>query len=173
MSVAAEFEHRSLLAPVAHLDGASRVAAWTRPAGRIVVGLDRSSAAQAALRWAHDEALRSGKCLEVVSSRVDLEPASRDDAPEALLAVPISDRARAFQTWLVRDALGGHPADVPLQLVLAWASLPMALVGRASAADLIVTGPPRGRRRQRHSWRTLRQLGCPVVVVTTHGPLER
>jgi hypothetical protein len=144
-----------------------RIAAWTEPVGRIGVGLDPSPAAAAALRWAHQEARRSARCLEVVSSRVDLEPRSPDQASDALLAVPVADRARTFQTWLVGDALGGRPVDVSVHLVLAWASLPMALVGRASAADLVVTGPQRGRPRQRHAWRTLRRLGCPVVVVTT------
>jgi nucleotide-binding universal stress UspA family protein len=163
-------DRRPALAPAAEAGNASRAAAWTRPTGRIVVGLDRSPAARAALRWAHDEARRSGRPLDVVSSRVDLEPASRDDAPDALLAVPIADRARAFQTWLVRDALDGRPADVPLQLVLAWACLPMALLGRAAARDLIVTGPNRSRRRQRHSWRALRRLGCPIVVISAPSP---
>jgi hypothetical protein len=149
------------------VDG-DRLARW--PRGRVVVALDEWPGSRVALAWARDEARRRDAGLEIVSSRLDLGFLDGDGFGGVEDGMTVAERARAVQLQLVREVLDGSPADVPTQLVLAWATLPMAVAARAPGCDLVVVPSGavrwRHRRRQRRLRRNLRDAGCPVVAIS-------
>jgi len=94
------------------------------------------------------------------------------DADGSLAAAPDRTRPDAIPAWIARLERGGctHAVvEVPHDLLAAGA------LGRGSCGTIVVTGPARGRRRDRGAWRllarrvvtALRPDGC---IVTPPGP---
>ena len=138
---------------------------------RIVVGIDGSPGADAALRWAYDEASLRGADLEAVVAwdfiakwAVGFNPEWPEDADHlAADATTVGDRAvnqllggAARPSWLTVHAVQGSPAYV--------------LTEQARQADLLVVGA-RGRggfaklRLGSVSSACLHHATCPITVI--------
>lgn len=148
-------------------------------AGRIVVGVDGSDEAAAALRWAVDEAKLRGARVEAVHAWVyipmtttadsGLVPMAWTESAELLEAT--RDAAARVAEAQVSGVLGdGH--DVAVSLVQGDAS--EALLEAAEGAELLVVGN-RGRGALREallgstSGRVADHAPCPVVIVRAHA----
>lgn len=136
---------------------------------RIVVGIDESPAATAALRWALEEARLRGATVEVVHCWTF--PAI-GELPGAALTQLLADLERAATETLDRvvDEVAGPEADVKVVRRVLEGGAGRNLVDTAAGADLLVVGS-RG-----HGGFTGLLLGsvaqqcvhhapCPVVVV--------
>jgi nucleotide-binding universal stress UspA family protein len=149
---------------------------------RIVVGVDGSPGARAALAWALTAAARRRADVEVVAAfAVDLYWI---DAyllePEALGAVQTDTekRARALVAEVRDDpAVAGVPgsAEIVVDVVAVAGGAAENLVQRGESADLLVVGS-RGRGGVRSTLlgsvalHVSAHAGCPVVVVHTPPP---
>jgi nucleotide-binding universal stress UspA family protein len=134
----------------------------------VVVGVDGSSGAEAALRYAIDEARRQGASLRVVGAW--------SVPPVAYMGVPLpvdfaEDCERAARTSIERSLEAvGLPADVPLEVVIAQGQPAGVLVAQARSADLLVVGS-RGLGGFRElllgsvSQACVHHAHCPVTVV--------
>ncbi|MGY1605025.1 universal stress protein [Geodermatophilus sp. SYSU D00815] len=147
---------------------------------RVVVGIDGSTGARAALAWAMAEAARRGAVLEVVSAfPVDFywaDPYLLDQ--QRVEAIRADTEARARATVEEVRAEAGPAVDVEVLVV---AGPPSAhLVQRSAGADLLVVGS-RGRGGLRSTvagsvaLHCSAHARCPVVVVhpttaTAGGP---
>jgi len=143
---------------------------------RVVVGVSRSAASQAALLWAADEARLRKADLHVV--RV-WDPA-RHAAPYAAPgSIPTGEEdreaAREGLAATIRAAFGPEmPAGVTVELAEGMPE--RVLVDRSAAADLLVLGPPHppwmvGRAAGPVVRACLEHARCAVVVVTAaDGP---
>jgi nucleotide-binding universal stress UspA family protein len=144
-------------------------------AGRIVVGVDGSDEAAAALRWAVEEAKLRGARVEAVhawsfvpmttAADSGLVPVAWTESTEMLEATLAA--ATRIGNEQVEDVLGaGH--DVQVSIVQGDAS--DALLEAATGADLLVVGN-RGRGALREallgstSGRVADHAPCPVVIV--------
>jgi nucleotide-binding universal stress UspA family protein len=131
-------------------------------AGMIVVGVDGSDAAQAALHWAAGEArLRRAALVAVHAWSNPVSPYERDDG------------AQEDAQKVLDDAIDGFaPEGVELRRVLAKGRPAVVLVDEAKGADLLVVGTrghgPVGAAMGSVSTRCLRHAVCPVVVVPDH-----
>lgn len=139
--------------------------------GRIVVGVDGSTASDAALRWALQQAILTGADIEAVACWQS-PPIATGFAPTAYLDVdlsgPIGDAARTA----IADAVAANPgsADVTVQTRVVEGYPAGVLVDAATDADLLVVGS-RGHGELRGM--LLGSVGlhcashapCPVVVV--------
>ena len=159
--------------------GTGAVAPGSSGRPRVVVGVDGSPGARAALVWALTAAARRGADVEVVAVfAVDLYWI---DAyllePEALGEVRTDTKARARA--MVADVLGdpavaGIPrsAETVVDVVALAGGAAEHLVQRAESADLLVVGS-RGRGGVRSTvlgsvaLHVSAHAGCPVVVVHT------
>ncbi|HVX17415.1 MAG TPA: universal stress protein [Acidimicrobiales bacterium] len=107
--------------------------------GRVVVGVDNSSEARRALRWAIDEAARRGAQLDVVTAwevpvvggmpiaTAALDPEVSEQAAVDRLARAVRDEDTSSVTGTIRRiAVQGGPSSV--------------LISRAEGADLLVVG---------------------------------
>jgi nucleotide-binding universal stress UspA family protein len=135
---------------------------------RIVVGVDGSDGAKAALHWAMDEAARAGATVEVVGAW---------DYP-VLLTLPMAPMLPTPEEMIqaTEDQLNnaiaeiGDPGGVPIELHVARGHAAEALLVRAAGADLIVVGR-RGLGGFSSlllgsvSQQVLQHATCPVVVV--------
>lgn len=146
---------------------------------RIVVGVDGSPGARAALAWALTAAARRAADVEVVAAfAVDLYWI---DAyllePEALgeVRADTEQRARAMVADVRRDpAVAGIPgaAETAVDVVVLAGGAAENLVQRAETADLLVVGS-RGRGGVRSTLlgsvalHVSAHAGCPVVVLRT------
>ena len=142
-----------------------------QPAGRVVVGVTDSMAGLQALRVAGEEARRRGVTLRAVRAwRLSANWAGSQMRRWAreILAEETVELREAFAM-----AMGGVPADVPVELVVVEGAPGPALVGQATGEDdLIVVGTPaRGR-----GWSAAgvaqycrHYAGCPVLA----GPSPR
>jgi nucleotide-binding universal stress UspA family protein len=136
---------------------------------RIVVGIDGSEAAAAALRWAVEEARIRGSRLEVVHgwhvpSFLALPVAPSDVSREAL-----QEAAERLIGEAIKEA---NVDDIDVEPVAVGAPGPMALIERSKGADLLVVGARgsggfRGLRLGSVSEQVVHDAHCPVVVV--HG----
>jgi nucleotide-binding universal stress UspA family protein len=149
--------------------------------GTIVVGVDGSPAAQAALRWAADEARLRGALLVAVHAWTYVPPVpigepSMIAQPSGDLAGQLEAEREAAQAELeaaLRDAFpGGAPIEIESRLVEGDAA--EALESEAKEAELVVVGS-RGRSGiasvllgsvSRH---VVDHAPCPVVVVKAPG----
>jgi nucleotide-binding universal stress UspA family protein len=148
-------------------------------AGRIVVGVDGSDEAAAALRWAVEEATFRGARVEAVcawsyipmSTAADsgLVPMALTESTEMLEAT--YDAAARIAEQQVKSVVGaGH--DVAVSVVQGEAS--DALLEAARGADLLVVGN-RGRGKLKEallgstSGRVADHAPCPVVIVRAHA----
>jgi nucleotide-binding universal stress UspA family protein len=143
--------------------------------GKIVVGIDGSSEAAAALRWAVDEAVLRGARVEAVHAWTfvpvttpadsGLLPMAWTESTEMLEAT--REAAEQLAAEQVRDVLG-EEHDVTVSLVQG--DPPEALVEAAKDADLLVVGN-RGRGSFKEallgstSGRVADHAPCPVVIV--------
>ena len=135
----------------------------------IVVGVDRSAGAGFALRWAVEEAARTGALLSTVhawqlpvSARVPLSPATisaLQSSFDPAASMPVTDLPETT-AWAVE----GDPGPV--------------LVERAEHADLLVVGGRqdgpffRGTNTRVASY-CLHHAAAPVAVVPCHEPAQR
>jgi nucleotide-binding universal stress UspA family protein len=148
-------------------------------ARKIVVGIDGSSEAAAALRWAVEEAALRGARVEAVHAWTfvpmatpadsGLVPAAWAESTEMLDAT--REAAERLAGEQVRDVLGDDH-DVTVSLVQADAA--EALVEAAAGAELLVVGN-RGRGSFKEallgstSGRVADHAPCPVVIVRVYA----
>lgn len=104
----------------------------------IVVGLDDSPSAAAALRWAAEQARVTGLPLRVVYAW-QLKALEAEAASMRFIQSAITD-ARARATQLVLDALGGTAAEVRWSLDIAEGAPGPVLVECSRRARLLVLG---------------------------------
>lgn len=139
-------------------------------AGRLVVGVDASVGAQAALDWAFSEASMRG--LELVAVRAWSHPVY--DAPALDVPFPpLPDDYVAEQRRVLAEAMAGWQEKFPDVSVdrLVFNEHPVrSLLSAADGADLLVVGA-RGEGGVYHallgsvSEAIIRHAACPVVVV--------
>lgn len=112
-----------------------------RLVSEIVVGLDGSASAQAALRWAADQSRRTGAPLRVVHTWQLSALAAAAASPGAIdYSAAVETDARAVATRWVRDTLGDDADDLRWTLDIVEGSPGPALVARSAAARLLVIG---------------------------------
>ena len=147
---------------------------------RIVVGVDGSDGARAALAWALAEAVRRGAEVDVLSAvPVDFywdDPYLRDDGGVDRVRADTETRARALIEEVRRDpAVASVAAGVPVDVVVVAGPPAEFLVDRAEGADLLVVGS-RGRGAARSTLlgsvalHCVTHAPCPVVVVHPTRP---
>lgn len=141
--------------------------------GEVVVGVDGSGPAQAALRFAVEEAALRGARLRVILAWRSPFPAAAEPPPvfvdmlelEAAEEWALTEAVRPYadshpQVEIVRQLVAGHPVE--------------ALVQAATTADLLVVGS-RGRGAMTGpllgsvSQGVLHHAACPVAVVRPSG----
>jgi nucleotide-binding universal stress UspA family protein len=137
-------------------------------AGEIVVGLDDSASAAAALRWAAEQSRSTGLPLRVVHAwqmtALDASTGSAD------LWEAAGADARARATRWVLDTLGGGAAEVRWSLDIGEGSPESVLVARSREARLLVLGTREHRGLRRAilgsvSHHCLTHADPPVVAV--------
>ncbi|WP_116248014.1 universal stress protein [Nocardiopsis sp. FIRDI 009] len=138
----------------------------------VVVGVDGTPAAHAALEWAAEAAARRGAQLRIVHGMGE-DSVVAHGAPEHRLAV---EEARRYARGLLDDGAdlvrGTHPG-VDVVTVLAAEDAPEAVMGEARHGDVIVVGS-RGLgavRAMLHGSmgpRATSEAPCPVVFVPAH-----
>ncbi len=139
------------------------------PAGRIVVGVDDSKGARAALDWALDEARRHQAHVTLVHA-YQLEVAWIDRADIARWAAMERRAAEGALRHLVEEL--SVPAGVELDAQVVEGNPVDVLIEASADADLLVVGS-RGRGGFSGlligsvSQRCAERAGCPVVVVPT------
>jgi len=132
--------------------------------GRIVVGVDESPAAVAALRWAAARAVEQGAELEVVHAWVYpyLGPRTTTHEPRDMMAL---DAATVLET-VVSDAFGADGPGVPMSAHLAEGAPADVLLEACRTADLLVLGAHKGGGAWSSvSHEVLRHTACPVAIV--------
>ena len=148
--------------------------------GRIVVGVDDSPGAAAALRWALEEARLRGATLDVVHAWHQFIPVA---LPGAVTREPGRDdleaAARELVTKVVDDVVGPSDPTVTVRVELGQGSPADVLITGAADADLLVIGS-RGRGGFAGlllgsvSQQCAHHAPCPVVIVpTTKGSAAR
>ena len=139
--------------------------------GGIVVGVDRSTHAVNALRFALEEARLRGAELIVVE--VWQQPyLSEDVGPDAASALDEPARRRAEQLLQdqVAKALDGEPAPEGMQALVRAGNPTEVLIRLGRSADLLVVGA-RGHGGFRHlmsgsvATQLVNHAPCPIVVV--------
>jgi nucleotide-binding universal stress UspA family protein len=135
---------------------------------RIVVGVDASSHALRALRWARDEARLRGATLEVIHTY----PPPEVMLMPAMVVLPSDDELLEAGTRVVDDAIeevGGFEG-IPLIRTVRPGGAAGVLCRAADEADLIVVGS-RGRGGFKElllgsvSHQVATHAPCPVVIV--------
>jgi len=141
--------------------------------GRIVVGVDGSEHSLLALRWAAQEAVRTGAELDVVTAWLSPEHAAPlGVVPKVLSPDELVAEAGRKLDELVAEVLPDTSAVVHTEVVRGEAAA--SLVARARGADLLVVGS-RGRGLFADlllgsvSEHCVRHAPCPVVVVRESG----
>jgi len=133
---------------------------------RIVVGIDGSSAAEAALEWAAEEAGLHGSLLEVVTAW------SWTSSPSEMVAgIPAGESLESVARDLLRRSVDSlAPSDIRLNCVTREGQPAAVLLDMAEGADLLVVGS-RGRGRAAEmvlgstSHQCVHRSSVPVVVV--------
>jgi nucleotide-binding universal stress UspA family protein len=129
---------------------------------KIVVGVDGSPAAHAALRWAHEEARLAGATLVVVHAWHYPYSSARGSASETREAMRL-DALRQLEAEV--DALGPRAGDgASIETRLVEDSPSKAVLDEARDADLVVVGS-----RGRGGFASL-LLGSVSRVVVQHSP---
>lgn len=139
---------------------------------RIIVGVDGSAAAEAALEWAWQEAQRRGATLRIVSAAAPVK-GSRLPTDEISAMEPLHQSARQEASRAVEQAmarLGDRAREGSVEPVVVDDTPVQALIREASGADLLVVGT-RGRGGLAGlllgsvSQQCTQHAPCPVVVV--------
>lgn len=148
---------------------------------RVVVGVDGSPGARAALVYAFAAAIRRRADLEVVAAYPVTLPwaggASVDVPAMAAIRADAEARAAAFLAEVRADLAGATPGmdDVPVRLTVDGGPAAQILVDRAADAELLIVGS-RGRGAVRSALlgsvalHCATHAHCPVAVV--HGTTE-
>jgi nucleotide-binding universal stress UspA family protein len=137
----------------------------------IVVGVDDSRGARAALDWALDEARRHGARVEVLHA-FEVEIAWIDAAESAKWSELQREAAQAVLSTVIEGA--GAPAAGEIDARVVEGNPVTVLVEASEHADLLVVGS-RGRGGLRGlllgsvSQRCVERARCPVVVVPPPG----
>jgi nucleotide-binding universal stress UspA family protein len=143
-------------------------------AGRIVVGVDGSEHAAAALRWAAQEAKLRGATLVAVHAWTYIPPPPLG-APD-LMAIPVGDvagdldAARGAAERMFEEELSGVEAEVAVERQLVEGDPAESILEQAEGADLVVVGS-RGHGGIKTallgsvSNHVIQHAACPVVVV--------
>lgn len=136
--------------------------------GRIVVGIDRSEEAAAALRWAYDEARLRRATLEVVHAWTGPD-ASRPASRPAVSLGALKRAASHRLTSVVEETIGPHP-EIPVIQTLVNRDPAEALLEDADHAELLVVGTRcqsalNGFFLGSVSQRCLTHAPCPVAVI--------
>ena len=134
----------------------------THPKAPIVVGVDDTEAARAALSFAMREATKRGSSLDVVTAwtaRTLIDRAYAQDIQD--LAVAGALRGLEGSPTLSRQVVEGDPATV--------------LLSMARTADYLVVGAGRGEFNESGELgsvteQCVRAAGCPVLVVPRPTP---
>jgi nucleotide-binding universal stress UspA family protein len=157
--------------PVVVVHGAVAPAAGS---STVVVGVDGSPSARAALATAAQEARRFGDRLRVVTAFRTADTWS--DVPELLelTAAELRSAASSMATTEVADVLGAGPAQVPVDVVAVEGPPVEVLVGQAAHADLLVVGSRGhgtlpGLLLGSVALRAAVRSECPVMVVHPTG----
>ena len=129
---------------------------------RIVVGGDHTPSATAALRWAIEEAARSGVSVNVVHA-FDLENRA-DLALERDLDRARRDARYRTQSWVV-EVLGQFNTSVPVVVSTPDGSVQQALVEASRGAQMVVIGKPQRGRQPGLESHLRRLCDCPVITV--------
>ena len=149
--------------------------------GTIVVGVEDSASARAALRWALDEArLRGARVRAVHAWRPPLEHwpeayAAVSGLTDAELTEPLRRLHEDQLARVVREEVE-HAPDVEIEQELVVGTATAALCERSEDADLLVVGS-RGRGGFSElllgsvSHQCAQHAPCPVVIV--RGPAQR
>lgn len=138
--------------------------------GGVVVGVDGSACARAALAWAGILAARAGLRLTVVRAW-SIPTAPRPDCWEPGYVPPVGEYERAVREAVAADvAAAGLPEGVAVDCRAEHCAPVDALVAASSGADLLVVGArgrggAHGRLLGSVSSSVLRAAHCPVTVV--------
>jgi nucleotide-binding universal stress UspA family protein len=135
----------------------------------IVVGINHSLAAQAALRWAVDEASRLRANVTVVHA-VDAEQRADLAMARDVEAERRESSGRA-QQWAA-ESVPMMPPDVHATFVTPLASITQALTSAARGALLVVVGQPQDDRLSDLPQRLAQGLECPVFCVDGTGTAD-
>jgi nucleotide-binding universal stress UspA family protein len=143
----------------------------------IVVGLDDSHSAAAALRWATEQSGLTGSRLRVVYAWQLSAFEAAGAAGSAQLWEALTADARARATHWVLDALGGTAAEVRWTLDIVEGPPGPVLVDRSRAASLLVLGTREhiGLRRAvlgSVSHYCLSHAESPVVAIPAPQPAQ-
>ena len=106
---------------------------------RIVVGVDGSAGAHAALRWAADEAMRRGAVIVAVHAWEFPYTSPLAGLPSALPPDELQEAAEHVVDETVATTLGSEPA-VRVERVAVAGSPAAVLLEQAKTADLLVVG---------------------------------
>ena len=145
----------------------------SEPEYRIVVGVEGSGGARAALQWAIGEAVvRDNATVEVVTAYANTYvPASPDFNYVPLDPVDLESEVRKMQEAVVVDALGAYPdTEVEIKRTVVRGRPGDSLIAAAEGANLLVVGS-RGRGGFRGlllgsvSQQIAHHGSCPVVIV--------
>lgn len=141
--------------------------------GHIVVGLDDSRGARAALRWAMAQAEATGVTVEAVHAYpFDVAWIDQTNEHVPLWRARVANQARQELDAVV-DGVVGRSSTVPIERHVTEGSAAMVLIEESKDADLLVVGS-RGRGEfvgvllGSVSQRCAEHAQCPVVVVPTH-----
>jgi nucleotide-binding universal stress UspA family protein len=139
--------------------------------GRIVVGVDGSSGAGAAVAWAAEEAARRNAVLAVLSAW-PIHPSSRWLTREAADDLDAEARRAAQRA---ADLAAEVAPGLSLELVVRETGAAAALIEASEEVDLLVLGsrgmgPVRGSLHGSVGAECIHHARCPVVIV---GPAAR
>ncbi len=140
--------------------------------GRIVVGVEGSGGAKAALRWAITEARYRQAVVEVVTAYAPTYvPAAPDFGYVPLDPVDLVEQVRKMQDDVIDDVLAGCDAsDVRIERRLLKGRAADTLIKAGESADMLVVGN-RGRggfiglKLGSVSQQIAHHASCPVVIV--------
>jgi nucleotide-binding universal stress UspA family protein len=145
--------------------------------GGVVVGVDGSACARAALAWAGVLAARAGLRLTVVRAW-SIPTAPRPDCWEPGYVPPVGEYERAVREAVADDvAAAGLPEGVAVDCRADHCAPVDALVAASSGADLLVVGArgrggAHGRLLGSVGSSVLRAAHCPVTVVRSGTALR-
>lgn len=132
----------------------------------IIVGINTSPAAEAALRWALSKGDRTGSTVVVVHVYDEAEHA--DLALEADKEGAVRDSHRRAQ-MLASTIAGEQYHSGPLQFRARSGDLAAALVEEASAGSVLVVGVPQREQHAEFLDRLAAEAQCAVVAVGEDG----